>query len=182
MRIKCGGYWSHSFDGSEFDCEYKTGIYCDDCIINGGHLSPVSGKEFRGNREPYIKAYLARNGCDPLPPLETTKCYNCVDEGDMDFGKLAEIIENLPCAIGTRVYKIYSMHEEKSNCNDAADGCEFYNINTGICENTTYENRLTNKGYILADKFCYEHIAFFGKTIFLTRKDAEQALHEGNTP
>ena len=35
--------------------------------------------------------------CEQQSPLEATKCYSCVDEGDMDFGKLAKIFEDLPC-------------------------------------------------------------------------------------
>lgn len=61
MRIKCKGYWSPSTPDSpaEFDCEYEnSGSFgCDDCIINGGSMSPISGKVFRGNRAPYEQAF-----------------------------------------------------------------------------------------------------------------------------
>ena len=41
--------------------------------------------------------YTTCEHCRRVTPLETTKCYNRVDEGDMDFGKLAKIFEDLPC-------------------------------------------------------------------------------------
>lgn len=69
MRIKCKGYWTSStYDGPpEFECEYEKAadVGCDDCIINGGRMSPVSGKPFRGNPAPYddevLKRYAAQH-------------------------------------------------------------------------------------------------------------------------
>lgn len=64
MRIKCKGFWTPGTpDGpAEFDCEYENsaGFGCEDCIINGGHMSPVSGKAFRGNPAPYDDEVLRR--------------------------------------------------------------------------------------------------------------------------
>ena len=51
--ISCKGYWTSSVDGDEFDCEYDPDFACDDCIINGGRMSPQTGKPFRGNRAKY---------------------------------------------------------------------------------------------------------------------------------
>ena len=48
--IECKGY----FDGNEYDCKYsKVDFECDDCIVNGGCMSPRTGKKFRGNVEKY---------------------------------------------------------------------------------------------------------------------------------
>ena len=61
--LVCKGKWTHSIDGSEFDCDYEHAgdICCEDCIINGGRFSPATGKLFRGNvkkyRQPYVKPY-----------------------------------------------------------------------------------------------------------------------------
>ena len=87
--IECKGSWSPSTPDfpAEFECGYEAEFNCDDCIYNGGAMSPVSGKEFRGNRALY----------EQRPPLEAAKCYSRVAEGDMDFGKLAKIVEDLPC-------------------------------------------------------------------------------------
>lgn len=64
MRIKCKGYWSPSTsDGpAEFDCAYEksAGFGCEDCIVNGGCMSPLSGKLFRGNPGPYDDEVLRR--------------------------------------------------------------------------------------------------------------------------
>lgn len=62
MRIACKGYFTLSTPngGSEFDCEYESGIGCADCICNAGDLSPVTGKKFRGNRKPYEDDFTAR--------------------------------------------------------------------------------------------------------------------------
>lgn len=55
--ISCKGYWSgNPSNGYDFDCEYENsgGFTCEDCVINGGHMSPITGKPFRGNRQMYI--------------------------------------------------------------------------------------------------------------------------------
>jgi hypothetical protein len=51
-KIPCGGYCNESMDyGREYDCEYRTGIGCDECIINyymtGGRTNPITGKEVK---------------------------------------------------------------------------------------------------------------------------------------
>ena len=55
--LSCKGYWSYSDCGDEFECDYPHADFsCEDCIINGGPMSPQTGKPFRGNREKYIEA------------------------------------------------------------------------------------------------------------------------------
>ena len=51
--IKCGGYKTWTDCGYEYDCEYGAEFPCEDCILTGGIMSPISGKKFRGNRAPY---------------------------------------------------------------------------------------------------------------------------------
>ena len=55
MRIKCKGYRRDYGDwGWDYECGYENAHFeCDQCICTGGSMSPVSGKEFRGNPEPY---------------------------------------------------------------------------------------------------------------------------------
>ncbi len=73
--IKCKGFWYYPMmEPPEFDCGYdKAGyITCDECIINGGDMSPVSGKKFRGNPEPYYEECRKRFGAnyfdtEPIP-------------------------------------------------------------------------------------------------------------------
>ena len=45
--VPCKGYVTHTPDASEYDCDYATGIACDDCIVNGGKLDPRTGKAYR---------------------------------------------------------------------------------------------------------------------------------------
>jgi hypothetical protein len=58
--LTCRGY-SHCTDcGYERDCGYpNTTFSCEDCIINGGKMSPQTGKVFRGNHKKYQE--LARD-------------------------------------------------------------------------------------------------------------------------
>ena len=37
---KCKGYWSHTPNGSEFDCEYGPVIICEDCKYGAGRKDP----------------------------------------------------------------------------------------------------------------------------------------------
>ena len=45
FKIPCLGRWTHTIDGSDFDCEYENAgnIECDDCISNGGCGDPRTG-------------------------------------------------------------------------------------------------------------------------------------------
>lgn len=48
-------------DGWEYTCDYEHAeIDCGDCVINGGDLSPQTGKPFRGNLERYKEAARLR--------------------------------------------------------------------------------------------------------------------------
>ena len=40
--IPCLGYWSHTINGSDFDCEYEHAGHfgCEDCVVNGGDMNP----------------------------------------------------------------------------------------------------------------------------------------------
>lgn len=60
--IPCGLETYHTQDGTDYDCSYPNATHaCEDCIINGGSISPISGKAFRGNLKPYIKAAKERH-------------------------------------------------------------------------------------------------------------------------
>jgi hypothetical protein len=50
--IPCLGRWTHTTDGSDFDCDYpKAGkIGCEDCIVNGGAFDPRTGRRVRRKR------------------------------------------------------------------------------------------------------------------------------------
>ena len=63
LRISCKGYTLSTPDGDEFDCAYENSscVDCDVCIVNGGDMSPVSGKKFRGNRAPYEESFRNRD-------------------------------------------------------------------------------------------------------------------------
>jgi hypothetical protein len=42
------GHWLRSVGGDDFDCDYENAWFsCDECTINGGAYSPVSGKRSR---------------------------------------------------------------------------------------------------------------------------------------
>lgn len=62
--IKCKGYKERdTWRGpGEWCCGWDTDIDCGECIINGGNMSPVSGKPFRGNPEPYHEECRKRYG------------------------------------------------------------------------------------------------------------------------
>ena len=53
--IQCKGYRSAEGD---YDCGHpRSGhICCEECVCNGGLMSPISGKRFRGDITPYIMA------------------------------------------------------------------------------------------------------------------------------
>ena len=62
--IRCKGHWYFSaMEPPEYECGYgEVNFDCGDCIINGGCMSPVSGKPFRGNPEPYYEDCRKRYG------------------------------------------------------------------------------------------------------------------------
>lgn len=40
--IPCKGYWTHTTNGEDFECEYgPAGAFgCEECIVNGGKKDP----------------------------------------------------------------------------------------------------------------------------------------------
>ena len=64
--IKCREYKTWTDCGYEYDCEYQAEFPCEDCILTGGSMSPISGKKFRGNRTPYDK--LAKKLAKTIQP------------------------------------------------------------------------------------------------------------------
>ena len=61
--LECKGYRYWTDCGYEYDCDYPNATFaCEYCIINGGEMSPQTGKLFRGNRSKYVEqAKAARN-------------------------------------------------------------------------------------------------------------------------
>ena len=86
--------------------------------------------------------------------VEKLKEYEDLEEQ----GKLLK----LPCALGSTVYRIRKC--EAPSC----ERCRGYTW-VGNCY-TDY------KGRIFVERFVYRHIDSYGKTVFLTRKEAEEAL------
>ena len=105
------------------------------------------------------------------------KCENCLHYGVCTFAKQYETVDKctdfadkdlyikLPCKIGTKVYAIAT----------PCGGCEHYNLSLEqslkICRNC-------EKREIAECTFDNELIDEFGKTVFLTREDAEKKLEE----
>lgn len=84
----------------------------------------------------------------------------------------------LPVPIGYPVYKANKDdYEECMPCAGNRCGCSFvrHDNNGLICG-----NKWTKCGFkITYIKFNYKHIPLFGKTVFLTREEAEGALNDG---
>jgi len=70
------------------------------------------------------------------------------------------LLLRLPCKVGNTVYALTPFCEI---CEEALD-------NTYACENCSKGN------FITETKFDYEMIRMLGKTVFLTKEEAEQAL------
>jgi hypothetical protein len=50
--IPCLGRWWETDAGREFDCDYEKAEFgCEDCIVNGGRMNPVTGKRYRRPRK-----------------------------------------------------------------------------------------------------------------------------------
>ena len=75
-----------------------------------------------------------------------------------------------PCIEGTTVYKIYR------KCKGSMDGC-LYNGGFGIWR-CHYKNECRCDGFIDETKFELCMLKDVGKTVFLTREEAEKALKE----
>jgi hypothetical protein len=86
----------------------------------------------------------------------------------------------LPCKVGTRVYMVLDRYDARKlgcSCCLADYGfeteCAYYK--SGDCTNMT-----ANANWqIISRRFEYQHIYDFGKTVFLTREEAERALKGG---
>lgn len=56
-KIPCGGYWINNTEGCDFSCDYEGAgrITCEECTINGGDYSPITGKRSRNRNRPEPK-------------------------------------------------------------------------------------------------------------------------------
>lgn len=62
-RIVCQGREvNYACCCSEFICDYENAPDCNQCIIQGGSISPQTGKKFRGNRVLYLKNFICQAG------------------------------------------------------------------------------------------------------------------------
>jgi len=86
---------------------------------------------------------------------------------------------HLPCRVGDRTYQIkrrYEVARRSCTCCTTACGsntdCEYFNKEKEECLNLTAKDeiQIVSRGFKLEDYFD------FGKTVFLTREAAEQAL------
>lgn len=50
-NIPCKGHTIFNPDGIEYECGYGVDFECTECILNGGSISPLTNKPFRGNLE-----------------------------------------------------------------------------------------------------------------------------------
>ena len=48
--IPCKLIHINNTNGEDWDCEYGTGILCEDCIINGGEIDPRTDKKYKGKK------------------------------------------------------------------------------------------------------------------------------------
>jgi len=92
-----------------------------------------------------------------LEPEEAQKLADAKREGRLVM---------LPCKVGTPVYRIGAgvcKWREIDRCNDYCSGYEYEDCWEGGLE-------------VLKEKFCFEMLGKVGKTVFLTREEAEAAL------
>ncbi len=83
----------------------------------------------------------------------------CHDFSDKD------LCVKLPCKVGTKVYAIAT----------PCGGCKYNNLSF---EETLKSCRDCQKREIIECEFDYDLLHEFGKTVFLTREDAEKKLEE----
>lgn len=86
----------------------------------------------------------------------------------------------LPCKVGTRIYKIvYCLDREFCGCclDDYGYGCkcEYYDDESDTCLNKIIENA---RYEIISKQFNFDMISNFGKTVFITKEEAEAKLRE----
>ena len=100
-----------------------------------------------------------------------------------DYEKAEEngMLIHLPCRVGDRTYQVLRRYEAAKRgctCCTTACGsntdCEYFNKEKEECLNLTAKDeiQIVSRGFKLEDYFD------FGKTVFLTRDEAEQALKQ----
>lgn len=94
------------------------------------------------------------------------------------------LLLRLPCKIYDRIYRIVDEYEKREcfgcdGCTDEFVGkttkCDYF-VNSE-CTNIVSEK---DRYSIVRKSFKYEYIPMFGKTVFLTQEEAEQALAKMN--
>lgn len=115
--------------------------------------------------------------------------YTCKDCAiDKAIQKLAEyedleeqgLLLRLPCKVGTRIYKIvYYLDREFCGCCIDDYGydckCKYYDDENDTCLNKIIDNE---RYEIISKQFNFDMISNFGKTVFLTKEEAEAKLKE----
>ena len=83
-----------------------------------------------------------------------------------EYQKLEEqgLLLRLPCSIGTTVYYV-----QKCQAPSCKEWLGFTRVNNCYCD---------FKSRIFEQKFDYRHLGAFGHSVFLTKKEAEQALKQ----
>lgn len=107
------------------------------------------------------------SGCQHEMSVENTECEKCIIEHETDY-LLANGVMVLPCKVGDTVWSISNkICKEKvrphNRCYDCT-GTEFWN------------NCFRANDASFSVEFEYDMIEEIGKTIFLTREEAERAL------
>lgn len=106
-----------------------------------------------------------------------------------DLSRLRELVQAdgggrcvvLPCKEGERIYKITPKYLNKYGCDHCLSSygmgsvCEYYDESSGSCKNLIDPK---SKYDIVSKHFSLEMVNEFGKTVFLTREEAEVALKE----
>lgn len=104
--------------------------------------------------------------------LEKLKAYEQAEEDGL--------LIKLPCRVGDRTYQVVTKNEciKKGGCTCCTTAfgsncnCDYYTGNSEICTNLTANDayQIISRGFKLSD------FIDFGKTVFLTKEKAEQAL------
>lgn len=89
----------------------------------------------------------------------------------------------LPCKIGERIYKIVGKYEQNYGCDHCLESygmgkvCDYFDVKTERCFNMKNKYQ---RHEIISKHFSYGMIGDIGKTVFLTREAAEEALKGEN--
>lgn len=90
----------------------------------------------------------------------------------------------LPCKKGTRVYKVISNYETYTGCDCCLNkygfetSCAYWDEKEEACNNFTGQIEKGLRYGIVSKRFTLDMLNDFGKTVFLTREEAEAALAE----